>query len=196
MGGDVSQAVRLFFVPLLLQCWMAAVPDNVAFPPAPIFGQPAAADIASTADIASAASAASIPASIPAGIPAGDFTGSQSYGKPKNWGRIVTYAVVIVLLAVGIYFLMTPRSLTARLQSAGWFVYLSPTCPHCKRQLEVLGGSYALSTQCGSPNPNPSAPVPCSEIKAFPTWYNTKSGKSVKGMRTVSQLEEMLSQSV
>jgi hypothetical protein len=167
---------------------MAEVADNVAgsFPQAPIF------------NVAPAPAAAAAAASTAASAPASSYDADSSAysGKPKKWGRIIIYAVVVVLLAVGIYFLMTPRSLTARLQSAGWFVYLSPTCPHCKRQLEVLGGSYALSTQCGSPNPNQSAPIPCSEIKAFPTWYNTKTQKTVKGMRTVSQLEEMLSQGV
>ena len=108
--------------------------------------------------------------------------------------RAAVYAVAIIAVIVLIYYFVVPRSLTTRLENAGWFLFMSPTCPHCKRQLEVLGGSYSKSTQCSGGKSSNGSPIPCSKISAFPTWYNIKSGETVKGMRSVSQLEEMLAQ--
>jgi hypothetical protein len=127
-----------------------------------------------------------------------DAAQSSQSGQSKGaWAsspvlRMTVYAVAVVVVVALIYYFAVPRSLTTRLEKAGWFLFLSPTCPHCKRQLEVLGGHYSQSAQCSGGKTSGSPPIPCSKIGAFPTWYNTKSGETVKGMRSVSQLEEML----
>ena len=174
------------------------ITDNIRFPSPPPIGSDDALNTQDDLDTLDTRDALAFQTASDMNLVGDGQDSSTHVGAADGSGRtlrIVLYTIAIVAVVVVIYYLMVPRKLTARLARAGWFLFTSPTCGHCKRQMEVLGGSYSKMAACqgASQVSGAPAPKPCSGITAFPTWYNTKSGKTVQGMRTVSQLEEMLS---
>jgi hypothetical protein len=85
----------------------------------------------------------------------------------------------------------------------GWIVFIRPGCTWCHKQVEELKSTpfkYVECTQDGKrPNDHHksgtpvSAPsnMPCSSITGFPTWYNTKTSKTVSGFKTIEQLNAL-----
>lgn len=65
----------------------------------------------------------------------------------------------------------------------GWQLYTISTCGFCHDQLAILEGSYGAHTVCDG--------GACSDVRAYPTWINAKTGQRVEGRQTQAGLERM-----
>lgn len=67
------------------------------------------------------------------------------------------------------------------LTKCGWEVYVSPTCPYCVRQKQILEHHFPTFKNIFTDKP----------AEVVPTWYNTKTHAKVLGMQTYDKLLSM-----
>lgn len=67
------------------------------------------------------------------------------------------------------------------LSKCGWEVIMSPSCPYCIRQKQILERHFPKFDKIFTDKP----------AEAVPTWVNTKTGKRIPGMQTYDRLLSM-----
>lgn len=67
------------------------------------------------------------------------------------------------------------------LTKCGWEVRISPTCPWCVKQKQILSQYFPTFKNIYTDRP----------AEAVPTWVNSKTGQKVPGMQTHEKLLEM-----
>ena len=122
-------------------------------------------------------------------------------GKTINMKMAMIAAIVVVVLFI-IYRNMSPTNITDSddgvaegfkrshfgsteqmdpLTKCGWEVIVSPTCPYCVKQKQILSQHFPTFKNIHTDKP----------AEVVPTWHNTKTGKKVLGMQTYEELLAM-----
>lgn len=74
-----------------------------------------------------------------------------------------------------------PKTEMDPLTKCGWEVIVSPTCPYCVRQKQILAHHFPTFKNIYDNKP----------AEVVPTWVNTKTGRKMPGMQTYEQLLAM-----
>ncbi len=125
-----------------------------------------------------------------------DMNMTESNAKPyyKNMLWVLLIVSIIVLLVIvhwnmfrcdkfepAVVMEPPPQDLTDPLTKCGWEVYVTPTCPYCIKQREILSQHFPTFKNIFTDRP----------VQAVPTWYNVNTKQSIPGMQSYEKLLEM-----
>jgi hypothetical protein len=117
----------------------------------------------------------------------------------RDWGRIATYAVLIVAAFALVYYLGNrtrhKHDAFARcLSTRGVKMYGAWWCPHCQEQKEKFDASfeYAPYVECGVKGDIHGVAQICKDegIKHYPTWQFPPTGERVERIFTLEELSD------
>jgi hypothetical protein len=111
--------------------------------------------------------------------------------------RIALQAILVTILVLVAYRyarIAWPRwrqsRLGHRLAKQGWVLYARAGCGYCTKQAKLFPGGYPNTVHCDGAA---AATAPCSAIKGFPHWRNSKTGVERVGYQDAAALTAMLS---
>ena len=90
----------------------------------------------------------------------------------------------IVILTIILIFLYIRDTLSLRYR--GWVLYFTPSCPYCVTQLNEFGWKSAILNKVNCEQMN------CPNVKAYPTWINSKTQEQVEGVVSIEELADKL----
>ncbi len=71
-----------------------------------------------------------------------------------------------------------------KLNGSGWVLYVMDSCIHCHRQMELLKG-FTNIVHCDRRSPHKN-------IKGYPCWFNSITGKVIYGYQDINNLKIMM----
>ncbi len=106
----------------------------------------------------------------------------------------VSLAIAVVLIIMILYYMFAPRTLARSLTRCGWTVYLMKGCGYCRKQMSLLNGFDRYILCSGGvviDGYTDTPPLACNSIKAFPYWYNVRTGEARTGFQDSAALARM-----
>lgn len=117
---------------------------------------------------------------------------------PFDW-TLVIYVIVGILILTLLFggdrkvkdYFTGVSPLARQLSDAGWVLVSRSTCPFCVKQKAVVGDNYPGLVECDTGVTCLSSQETeqiCSQVNAYPTWINTKTGQKQEGYMQEDQL--------
>jgi hypothetical protein len=117
----------------------------------------------------------------------------------RNWGRIALFAVLVVAVFGGVYYLANRSqhkydAFAHCLTDRGVKMYGAWWCPHCQEQKEEFGASFEFVpyTECGVKGDLKGQNPVCKQegIQHFPTWQFPPTGERVERVFSLEALSD------
>lgn len=118
----------------------------------------------------------------------------------NNLNLIVILGLLFVAAVSGAYLLQyvnvieddeNMKSIEERLTEDGWILITTSACPACKEQKKMVNIDNLHVLECDISQENYNQCIKM-EIQVVPTWINTKTNKSIIGIQTLTELEELV----